>query len=146
VRRAKFGKARELPLHDSTVAALAAYAQHRAGWFAFSPDSPFFVSAAGTRVIYCNFHLAFTELVRRAGIEARSARCRPRPHDLRHAYAVRTLTGWYRDGADVEANLPRLSTYLGHVDPAGTFWYLSAAPELLALAAERLEAATEGRP
>jgi len=146
VRRAKFGKARELPLHDSTVAALAAYAQRRAGWFAFSPDSPFFVSAAGTRVIYCNFHLAFTELVRRAGIEARSARCRPRPHDLRHAYAVRTLTGWYRDGADVEANLPRLSTYLGHVDPAGTFWYLSAAPELLALAAERLEAATEGRP
>ena len=52
---------------------------------------------------------------------------------------MRTLLGWYRDGADVPALLPRLSTYLGHVEPASTYWYLSAAPELMALAAERLE-------
>jgi len=84
--------------------------------------------------------------MRRAGIEARSPSCRPRPHDLRHSFAVRTLTSWYRDGLDVEARLPKLSTYLGHVHPANTYWYLSAPPELLSLAAERLEYATEDRP
>jgi integrase/recombinase XerD len=65
--------------------------------------------------------------------------CRTRHnHDLRHSFAVRTLIGWYRDSANVEAMLPRLSTYLGHLHPANTYWYLSAAPELLGLAAERL--------
>ena len=65
--------------------------------------------------------------------------CVPRIHDLRHTFAVTTLLGWYRDGADVPALLPRLSTYLGHADPKHTYWYLSAAPELLALAADRLD-------
>ena len=68
-----------------------------------------------------------------------------RAHDLRHSFAVKTLLGWYRDGGDVQARMPLLSTYLGRVDPAATFWYLSAAPELLALAADRLELATGGR-
>jgi len=73
--------------------------------------------------------------------------CRRRHnHDLRHSFAVETLTGWYRDGADVEARLPLLSTYLGHLEPTATYWYLSATPELLALAARRLEADTEARP
>jgi integrase len=83
--------------------------------------------------------------VRRAGLQSRSATCRPRPHDLRHSFAVRTLLGWYRDGADVGAQMPLLSTYLGHVHPANTYWYLSAAPELLALVAARLDAAGEAR-
>lgn len=144
VRDAKFGKTRELPLHPSTTTALARYAKRRAGWFPDGPTEAFFVSAAGTRVMYCNFHLGFKELVSRAGIAARSRTCRPRPHDLRHAFAVRTLIGWYRDGVDVEANMAKLSTYMGHVVPANTYWYLSAAPELLALAASRLEAAEEG--
>ena len=143
VREAKFGKTRELPLHETTTAALSAYATRRSRWSLPGTTEAFFVSAAGTRVLYCNFHLGFQELVRRAGIEARSATCRPRPHDLRHSFAVRALTGWYRDGVDVEANLPKLSTYLGHVVPAHTYWYLSAAPELLALAAQRLESAEE---
>jgi integrase/recombinase XerD len=143
VREAKFGKTRELPLHETTTAALSAYATRRSRWSLPGTTEAFFVSAAGTRVLYCNFHLGFQELVRRAGIEARSATCRPRPHDLRHSFAVRALTGWYRDGVDVEANLPKLSTYLGHVVPAHTYWYLSAAPELLALAAPRLESAEE---
>jgi integrase len=68
-----------------------------------------------------------------------------RIHDLRHSFAVKTLLGFYRDGGDVAARMPLVSTYMGHVDPAATFWYLSAAPELLALAAERLELATGGR-
>lgn len=146
VREAKFNKSRELPVHESTVAALHAYWKRRTQLLPDAATPAFFVSAAGTRVLYCNFHLGFQELVRRAGIERRSPSCRPRPHDLRHSFAVRTLIGWYRDGADVEAQLPRLSTYLGHVHPANTYWYLSAAPELLGLAAERLERATEVRP
>lgn len=145
VREAKFGKTREIPLHKTTTAALHAYAKRRARLCPEASTPAFFISAAGTRVLYCNFHLGFQELVRRAGIEVRSSACRPRPHDLRHSFAVRTMIGWYRDGLDVEAQLPRLSTYLGHVHPANTYWYLSAAPELLGLAAERLEGAT-GRP
>ena len=69
---------------------------------------------------------------------------RPRPprlHDLRHTFAVRTLLGWYRAGEDVQAKIPSLSTYLGHREPSSTYWYLSAAPELLALAAARQDTA-----
>jgi len=145
VRSSKFGKSRELPLHDSTSGALRAYATSRSRLCPVVDTAAFFVSAAGTRMLYCNFHLGFQQLVRQAGIAARSPACRPRPHDLRHSFAVRTLMQSYRQGADVEAVLPRLSTYLGHVGPANTYWYLSAAPELLALAAERLEATTEAR-
>lgn len=141
VRDTKFGKTRELPAHETTTDALATYDERRARWFPHNASGPFFVSAAGTRVLYCNFHLGFKQLVERAGLQPRSRSCRPRPHDLRHAFAVRTLIGWYRDGVDVEASLPKLSTYLGHVLPAHTYWYLSAAPELLALAAGRLDTA-----
>lgn len=82
----------------------------------------------------------FRRLVDETGISA-DVLSRPRLHDLRHTFAVRTLLGWYRDGQDVQAKLPFLSTYLGHREPSSTYWYLSAAPELLALAAER-QAAT----
>jgi len=80
----------------------------------------------------------FHQLVSQAGLRPRSPGCIPRIHDLRHTFSVTTLLGWYRDGADVPALLPRLSTYLGHADPKHTCWYLSATPELLALAADRL--------
>ena len=78
-----------------------------------------------------------------AGLKPRSAACRPRIHDLRHSLAVATLLGWHRSGADVQAMMPRLSAYLGHADPRHTYAYLSAAPELLALAAGRLQAFQE---
>ncbi len=146
IRGAKFNKTREIPLHPTATTSLADYAKRRDRLTPRAAEPAFFVSATGTRVLYCNFHLAFQDLVRHAGIEARSASCRPRPHDLRHSFAVATLARWYREGADVPANLPWLSTYLGHVDPAATYWYLSGSPELLALAASRLEAAYEVEP
>jgi integrase len=146
VRDSKFGKSRELPVHESTTAALRSYARRRDELCPQSSSPAFFVSLARTRLLYDGFHLTFLQLVRGAGITRRSAACRPRPHDLRHSFAVRTLIDWYRDGGDVESRLPHLSTYLGHVHPANTYWYLSAAPELLGLAAKRLEAAREGRP
>ncbi len=146
VRQTKFNKSRQVPLHPSTVNALIVYVRRRDELCPRPRDPSFFVSAAGTRVLYCNFHLGWLDLVRRAGLQPRSASCRPRPHDARHSFAVRTLLGWYRDGADVGAHMPLLSTYLGHVHPANTYWYLSAAPELLALVAARLDAAGEAKP
>ena len=146
VRDSKFGKSRELPLHESTTLALRTYARQRDELCPQANSPAFFVSLAGTRLRYDNFHLAFLGLVREAGLTPRSTTCRPRPHDLRHSFAVATLVGWYRDGGDVEPRLASLSTYLGHVNPASTYWYLSAAPELLGLAAQRLESATEMQP
>ncbi len=98
------------------------------------------VSTTGTRLIYKDVHREWHHLVTVAGVGA-GGRGHPRVHDTRHSFAVTTLTGWYRDGADVAVMMPVLSTYMGHVKPSSTYWYLEAAPELLALAAERLERA-----
>lgn len=139
IRLGKSGKSRELPLHPSTVAALGNYLRRR-DRPRQRPDMPaLFVSPTGTRLLYTNVQNTFQKLVRRVGITPRSAACRPRLHDLRHAFAVRTLLHAYRDGSDPGRQLALLSTYLGHVDPAKTYWYLSAAPELLQLAGDRLE-------
>jgi integrase len=104
------------------------------------------VSTTGARLLHSNIGLTFTRLARQAGILRRSATCRPRIHDLRHSFAVATVLDWYRDDADVAAMLPKLSTYLGHTDPKHTYWYLSAAPELMALAGRRLDAHLAGQP
>lgn len=144
VRKSKFGKSREIPVHETTTAALQAYAARRDKLSQRMSSQAFFLSLAGTRLRYDNFHSTFLRLVHKAGLRKRSAGCRPRPHDFRHSFALRTLIDWYRAGENIESRLPALSTYLGHVNPANTYWYLSAAPELLALAAERLEAASQG--
>ncbi len=137
VRQGKFGKSRELPLHPSTVDALTRYLRRRDRPQTVS--SALFVSGAGSPLAYYDVQRTFRRLVQRAGLARRSAACRPRLHDLRHSFAVRTMLDAYRDGGDVDARLPLLSTYLGHVDPKATYWYLSAAPELLELAAGRLD-------
>jgi integrase len=139
IRNGKFGKSREVPLHPSTVTALRAYLG-RDDRPRQAPHSPaLFVSMAGTRLLYTNVQPTFHKLVGQAGLLPRSPMCRPRLHDIRHAFAVRTILDSYRDGGDPGARLALLSTYLGHVDPGQTYWYLSAAPELLQLASERLE-------
>lgn len=139
IRHAKFNKTRELPLHATTVAALRGYLAHRDQQRLRARSPALFISPAGTRLLYCNVQWTFHRLVRQAGLVARTRSCRPRIHDLRHSFAVRTLIDAYRDGADTQQRLTVLSTYLGHVDPAGTYWYLSASPELLGRAAERLQ-------
>lgn len=139
VRNSKFGKSREVPLHATSIAALRTYAEHRDRAVRRQRSPAFLLSSAGTRLFYSNAHLVFQRLIREAGIQPRSAACRPRPHDLRHTFAVRTLIDWYRSGVDVQARLPTLSTFMGHFDVHSTYWYLQAAPELLALAGQRLE-------
>jgi len=144
IRCAKFGKSRYVPLHSSTRAALTAYSLKRDRTFRRVRSPSFFLSLAGTRLIYKNVQLAFQRLVGAAGLADRPPR-RPRIHDLRHTFAVRTLVDWYRAGLDVEARLPWLSMYLGHVSPTSTYWYLTATPELLTLAHRRLERFLEQR-
>jgi integrase len=139
IRGSKFGKSRQLPLHASVLQALAGYAEKRDRELPRAASPALLASLAGTRLIYKNVHRTFHELTRTAGLRPRSAACRPRIHDLRHTFAVTTLARWYSDGGDVAARLPLLSTWLGHADPAGTYWYLTGTPELLALAAARLE-------
>lgn len=138
IRQSKFGKSRQVPVLPCTLAALDRYT-HVRDQLCLRPTTPaFFVSVRGTRIIYAVVQQIFRRLCDDTGVGAGSA-TRPRVHDLRHSFAVRTLLEWYRAGEDVEARLPTLSTYLGHRDPRSTYWYLSAAPELLALAAGRLE-------
>jgi integrase/recombinase XerD len=138
IRRAKFGKARQLTLHPSSVRALAGYCDRRDTQFPAPAAPSFFLSTRGTRLIVDNVCSVFPRLVRDAGL-ARADRRPPRLHDLRHSFAVRTILGWYQAGADVDAQLPLLSTWLGHTSPASTYWYLSATPELLTLITARLE-------
>src|SRR5262249_60774432 len=99
----------------------------------------------GPRLLEPDFGRTFGRLLEVAGVGA-GAPPRPRVHDIRHSFAVHKLVRWYRAGEDVGALMPRLSTYLGHRDVCSTFWYLSATPDLLVLAAGRLEADPEGRP
>jgi len=144
IRHGKFGKARLLPLHPTTTTALTRYLQARAQLRPEPASGHLFTSVTGTRLDYNKVHRTYRRLSGQAGLTARSATCRPRLHDLRHSFAVASLLDWYRAGQDVQAQMPRLSAYLGHADPKHTYWYLSAAPELLALAAGRLETYLEG--
>jgi integrase/recombinase XerD len=139
VRIGKQHKQREVPLHDSTVTALGEYVRQRDAGFPQPTTPAFFISARGGRVARHELNQTFTQLIRRAGLDGRGTRARPRPYDLRHAFAVRTVLDWYAAGDDVDRKMALLSTFLGHADPASTYWYLQAVPELLAVISSRLE-------
>jgi integrase/recombinase XerD len=146
VRHGKFDKARELALHPTTIDALRRYQRLRDRNTPDTETPALLVSTAGTRLIYCNVHHTFHRLVRLAGLTPRSASCRPRIHDLRHSFAVDAMLDAYAAGQDGQMRLTLLSTWLGHVHPGSTYWYLSASPELMAVAGQRLEAHLAGRP
>lgn len=134
VRKAKFGKVRELPLHPTTVEALRTYARERDRTLSHPRSPSFFLSLHGTRLFYKNVHHGFLRLLRVAGMEIRRPR-QPRIHDLRHTFATKTLLSWQREGLDIHERLLWLSTYMGHVCPSHTYWYLTATSELLQHAA-----------
>jgi integrase/recombinase XerD len=139
VHGANHKKQREVPLHPSTTAALERYALQR-DRLCPSPGLPaFFLTTRNRRVTKSVFWPTFAKLVAHAGLQGRGQRPRPRPHDLRHTFAVRTLLEWSHAGEDVERKLPVLSTYLGHVELESTYWYLQSVPELIALVSERLD-------
>jgi integrase/recombinase XerD len=143
VVNSKFGKSREIPLHPSVIEALRRYAQQRDRLCPAPSCDSFFVSTRGTRLRYSVVATTFRKLTQQAGLHPRSPRCRPRIHCLRHSFAVRALADCYAAGGEVQELLPLLSTWLGHVDPTSTYWYLSAAPELLGHAGHLMETAFE---
>lgn len=138
VRDAKFGKSRLVPLHPSTRNALKQYAALRHQIFPQRQDNRFFVSELGTGLSLSQVQHTFCKLVRRVGLQSPVGQRGPRIHDFRHGFAIRTLERLYRSGADVERQLPVLATYLGHVDPVSTYWYLTGTPRLMRLASRRL--------
>jgi integrase len=136
IRDGKFGRSRLVPLHPTVTSALASYAARRDRLCPSPAATRFFVSTAGTALRTSGVDSAFAQLTTALGL--RTPASRPRVHDLRHSFASRQLLDWHRAGADVQARMPLLSAYLGHVSPAGTYWYLTAVPELMELAAARL--------
>lgn len=138
VRHTKFDRERLVPLHSSTTEALRGYAAHRDRWCPQPPTDAFFLSTAGTALRYEAVRSTFRVLLVSAGITAATS-AHPRIHDLRHSMVVNTVIDWQRDGVDVASRLPVLSAYLGHVSPASTFWYVTAVPELMQLAAMGLD-------
>jgi integrase len=139
IRRTKFGKSRHVPVHSSTVDALKKYAAKR-DRIVPQPTAAFFISERGTRITEWMARYTFARLSQQLGFRsvAKSHGRGPRLHDMRHRFAARTLINWYRAGLDVERELPKLSTYLGHVHANETYWYLEAVPELLQLATDRV--------
>ncbi len=136
IREAKFDRSRLVPLHPTTTEALRRYAAERDRLCPRPRSGAFFLSSVGTTLTRSGVDKTFRQITIAIGV--RTATVRPRVHDLRHSFAVDTLIRWYRSGVNLDAHIGVLSTYLGHVSPADTYWYLSAAPELMALAADRL--------
>ena len=138
IRDTKFGKTRYVPLHPSTLLAMRRYRRKRDS-LPIQDKAAYFVTEHGTRLSESAVRWVFKRL-RKIAVKTPPPGFRlARIHDLRHTFAVQTLRGWYRDGSDVEAMLPRLATYIGHAHVNDTYWYLSAVPDLLNAAVSRLE-------
>lgn len=138
IRHTKFDRPRMVPLHATTTAALRTYATERTRFCPTPRSTAFFVSGAGTRLNRSAVAKVLRQITTAIGL--RNDTVHPTPHQLRHSFAVRTLIDWHHSGVRIEDHIAVLSRYLGHVSPADTYWYLSASPELMALAAERLDA------
>lgn len=158
IRRTKFGKSRLVPVHPTTRTALATYAERRDRILGDIGAPAFFVSEQGRRITDCVARYHFAHISQRLGLRAPSkglsgrlrVRMRPRHgsgprvHDLRHRFAAYTLLKWYRDGLDIEREISKLATYLGHYSVSDTYWYIEAMPELLHLAAGRIDSPWRG--
>jgi integrase/recombinase XerD len=142
----KHGASRHVPLHETVTRMLRHYASRRDRLCPAPRCDRFFLTRAGTPLSPGQLEDAFARLLAHAGITVPAGRRPPRMHDLRHSMAVMTIRDWYRDGIDVQARLPVLSTMLGHIAPAHTYWYLTSTPDLLALAARRLHDHLGGLP
>ena len=146
VRLTKFGKSRLVPLHATTCEALRSYADRRDAHLGSRCGSTFFVTGQGGRLLHQYVYRVFWRLSREIGLRSPGERTGPRVHDFRHSFAIRTLLDSYREGKNVESQLPVLSTYLGHAYVRDTYWYLSACPELMEEAARRLDQRWEAAP
>jgi len=146
IRNSKNGSDRLIPLHPTTIEQLIGY-QMLPARTATRPESggPLLVTTSGTGYHRATVEAHFVKVVRAAGLESRG-RSRPRLHDLRHTFATAHMAAAYRVGADPQRTLTLLATWLGHTSAAHTYWYLTASPELMALAADRLSRTDASRP
>jgi len=141
IRQGKFHKSRAVPLQPDVTQALAAYLdQRRHHRHRADSEAALFVNEWRRPCSYPVVVATFLATARRAGIRGAPGHRGPRLHDLRHTFAVHRLLAWYRDGGDVQARLPWLSTYLGHVCLVSTQVYLDITAELLQEAAQRFHA------
>ena len=142
IRESKFRKSRLIPVHVTTRDALSDYANNRDRVIHGLQSVAFFVSERGTRVTVWaardNFAVVSRQIGIRKKIKGKRVGCGPRLHDMRHRFAAKTLVDWYRTGINVECEIHKLSTYLGHAHVNDTYWYLEAIPELLELATQKL--------
>ncbi len=143
IRQTKFAKSRLLPVHPTTVAALVKYRKARARHVATVADMPFLISSRGRRLGMTlgdrQAHRVFNTLRDRLGWVNRGGHTAIRLHDLRHTFVVRRLMRWHADGTDIDQMMLALSTYMGHTEIFYTYWYLTAVPELMALAGGKFE-------
>lgn len=130
IAEGKFRKSRWIVLSASTTRALRQYQDRRMSKRVNAPDSPLLLNQRGHRLSYSTVHRAFRQLLHECDIPW-TRRDGPRIHHIRHTFAVHRLLAWYQDGEDVNARLPALATYMGHVDISSTQVYLQATPELL---------------
>ena len=148
IRESKFGKSRQVPIHESAVVALENYARVRDRLLPHRCSSSFLVSDHGTALDLGAVRRWFCKISTACGLRkpAGGKRCGrgPRLQDLRHTFATRRLVEWYRAGLNVSLQMPKLATYLGHSSVGCTYWYIEAVPELLALATEFERATRQG--
>lgn len=146
VRWSKFGRSRLVPLHRSAVSALLEYRRFRDSLMPDGAAGPFLVTEGGSRMPYHHARGAFKRLRIKLAWTAPGRARRPRIHDLRHTFAVRSIQRWYREGANVDQRIAALATYLGHVNVTKTYWYLTGVPELMALVGDRFERFSRPQP
>lgn len=139
VRQTKFAKSRLVPLHPTTVQALRQYLALRQRHLPTVADGPFLASAIGAALTKRTVHWVFDRLRKQLGWTARGGHAVPRIHDLRHTFICRRVRLWHEHGTDIDNAMVALSTYVGHAKVSDTYWYLSAAPDLMAVAGRRFE-------
>jgi integrase len=143
VRAGKGGKSRLVPLHPSALEPLRAYAARRDGFAGSSGPDAFFRTDRDKQLTYAAVRSNFIRMRRRLGWDREGRARRPRIHDLRHRMVVQRVLAWHAEGADVDAKLTALATYLGHGVVSDLYWYFSVTPELMSIVAERFQAFSE---
>lgn len=147
IHQTKFGKSRQVPMHPTALDALRRYRWMRdLCGEPTEPDGAFFIGTRGRRrglpLGDRQVHRVFGELRKELDWHNRGTHHAARIHDLRHTFVVRRIVQWQAHGVDIDQAMLSLSTYVGHAKVTNTYWYLSAVPQIMALAASRFETYT----
>ncbi len=132
IEMTKFRKSRLIPIHPTVLKKLKSYARLRDQVIKDPRCDNFFIMNRGQAVDGDSIYYAFVHACKIAGVRHDVVGAGfPRIHDLRHTFVVRVILGWLQSSQDVHTLMPALSTYIGHAEPADTYWYLTGVPELM---------------